>query len=158
MANTAEGACLMGYLGLCNLAGWCRTWYRWICVQDFTGHAFSCSVRGIAIAWMVFVPEFSLFEWFWSTLSYQHILDSICMYLSRWNNKCNRFLSLFFFFFYLEKNHLWCFLFVAVVSLRSFYLLFAVSQLEWLKVSLNWYLYTIQKYRILLHLSCLRCP
>lgn len=62
-------------------------------------------------------------------------------------------------FFYWRKNNLWCLVFVAIVSLRPFYLLFAVSQLEWLKVNLNSHLCTIQKYRIWLHLShlYLRC-
>lgn len=54
---------------------------------------------------------------------------------------------------------MWCLTFVAILSIRSFCLFFAISQLEWLKVSLNSHLCTIQKYTIWLHLSCLylRC-
>lgn len=51
-------------------------------VQDFTGQAFSCSMRGIAITWWVFVLKFLLSGWFLSALSYQHLLDCICIYLS----------------------------------------------------------------------------
>lgn len=46
-------------------------------VQDFTGHAFSCSVRGVAITWL-FVLEFLVFLMFFKCIE---LSTSIRLYL-----------------------------------------------------------------------------
>lgn len=124
----------------------------WLCFQ-LQCEEYCCNLLGGSL--FLSSRFFNGFWVHWIMLSASVRLLFVCIFLVE--TKCNWFLSVFS--FYLEENNLWCLLFVAVVSLRSFYLLFAVSQLEWLKIGLNSHLCTIQKYRMWLHLSCLhlRC-
>lgn len=71
-------------------------------VQNFTGHAFSCSVRGIAITWWLFILEFLVFL---MVFKYVELSTSIRLYLyvSFW---LKQQMSLVSVFFYWRKNNL----------------------------------------------------